>query len=885
MLRLLISAIFLLFTSVHASSWETEDDEEALFLRRIADFWQEGEYQIVKTQIEDFLLIYPNSSFAQTLYATLGDLYLREKNYKSALLSYSKISDQDPLKQRVFLNRMQCLLELQWFATLAEECELLLNEGALDRENRTSVTYLLSVALYQQCLNAPPNSEELAFLIERAHPYFKFLMESEFCSEIGPAFAHICCLEKNYAAASDIYLKLSQMHDNNEEMYFQAALLQAKADRPKAIEMFREIETRNHLRSPDAVYNRMVLMAETESYEQLVLEKDDLLTQLSPERKEAARFLIGHAYLKLKLYGEAIEELSLYTKKRNEISESHRIALADLIEASYELEDESLLHKTVDRLCELFPHDQQVPKGILAYALLLKKSQRYPEAKENLQQLLTTNFLEERERATFELSHIEFLEQNWEECRTLSLSFLKQFRNPQYSPLIWRFLATSSFHLSLDPELKEQFIADIEELLAQKDLLVEEELNEWRYHLAKTYIHCKHFEESKKLIDKHLLENPASPYYADAHLLLALCYRDGRGDHAEFYKQASKALQLGSELYEKGALHIALFNASLELKNYDLAADHLYLASQTKNLETEHLLWLADFFYEKVQHHKTEENIHKCIDVFEKFLAKCNVQIHDLSESMLPFETVLIRLAELCTFSEQTDKARNLLESIKRQRDSHPEWAWEHEDKVDLLLGENYARMNRKEEALHLFESIQKRCRSIRNHVTASATLQSARLQISLWKKQKRGSPVKILTELKNLVLQKTLSNEPIHLEAAFEYIDLQVALENNSLEKRLALSKKIKEDFEEGQDLLTRDYQQSRKTFPRQDRIYTNYINMLEAEILICRALLAVEKEEASLLKAEARKILKQILKDAETPFLVKRVKQRFGLKKIPRT
>src|SRR3989338_1376902 len=65
-----------------------ETEEEGLFLRRIADFWQEGEYQIAKSQMEEFIVEYPESPFSDALCAALGDLFLREKNFSTALNYY-----------------------------------------------------------------------------------------------------------------------------------------------------------------------------------------------------------------------------------------------------------------------------------------------------------------------------------------------------------------------------------------------------------------------------------------------------------------------------------------------------------------------------------------------------------------------------------------------------------------------------------------------------------------------------------------------------------------------------------------------------------------------------------------------------------------------------
>src|SRR5689334_535147 len=107
---------FLLIPIVCFAQIETE--EEALSLRRIADFWQEGEYLLAKNQIEEYLHKYPDSSYYDTLCAALGDLCLREKNYTTALDYYSRILDPE-WKNTVFLNRMHCFYHLEWYTTLA----------------------------------------------------------------------------------------------------------------------------------------------------------------------------------------------------------------------------------------------------------------------------------------------------------------------------------------------------------------------------------------------------------------------------------------------------------------------------------------------------------------------------------------------------------------------------------------------------------------------------------------------------------------------------------------------------------------------------------------------------------------------------------------------
>ena len=56
-----------LATATHAYPASTKtpskatSDEEAFLIRRIAEFWKDGDYAIVKTQIYEFIKKYPNS--------------------------------------------------------------------------------------------------------------------------------------------------------------------------------------------------------------------------------------------------------------------------------------------------------------------------------------------------------------------------------------------------------------------------------------------------------------------------------------------------------------------------------------------------------------------------------------------------------------------------------------------------------------------------------------------------------------------------------------------------------------------------------------------------------------------------------------------------------
>lgn len=183
---------------------QAESEAEALSLRRIAEFWQEGEVQIAKGQIEEFIAQFPTSSHAEALSAALGDLFLREKNFSKALDYYARLESPE-LMEQTFLNRLQCLYEMQWYATLTEACEARLEKGP-----DLHTTYFLAISLYRQCLNAAKDPEALQQLAERAKPHFEALAQSNLNEEVAQAYAHLCCILKDFSKASELYQTLAQ---------------------------------------------------------------------------------------------------------------------------------------------------------------------------------------------------------------------------------------------------------------------------------------------------------------------------------------------------------------------------------------------------------------------------------------------------------------------------------------------------------------------------------------------------------------------------------------------------------------------------------------------------------------------------------------------------
>eukprot|EP01066_Platyproteum_vivax_P002292 Platyproteum_vivax@DN12807_c0_g1_i1.p1 len=97
-----------------------QSDEEAFLIRRIAEFWKDGDFGIVKTQIVAFLDKYPESELKDCFLGILGDIYLQENKYENALSSYQQIQNSFVMEKTI-LNKLQCYYELDQYPELSTD--------------------------------------------------------------------------------------------------------------------------------------------------------------------------------------------------------------------------------------------------------------------------------------------------------------------------------------------------------------------------------------------------------------------------------------------------------------------------------------------------------------------------------------------------------------------------------------------------------------------------------------------------------------------------------------------------------------------------------------------------------------------------------------------
>lgn len=840
------------------------DPSEGLSLRRIVDFWEEGEYQIAKQEMEQFLIQFPSSDYASTICAAVGDLMLREKSYEKALHYYTQIKDAK-IADQVFLNRMQSLFHMQWYATLTDECEAFLNqnqEPPKDPDLLLNVRRLLVVSIYQQCLNSAADAKLLEQLAVRAQPHFELLASIPLSEDVSQAYAHICTLLNQFEKAAQIYLDLSNRGgENKEKLLFQAALLQSKYDKTAALQTFDLLSKNSSSYAKEAAYNWLILQFELKNFEAIISVKEEALSSIPKEKWAQAHLLFGKSFLSLHEYSKAATELLLFLENKP-TAESARPALLHLAEAGYQGNDVKLLDIAIQQLRNIDPKDPFLPEIVQSKVRLLKKAQEFQLAKGELdsfqQAFPLTPPLE------VELMEIEFLTKEWKACHEKARHFLTTHLEHPLSLHAWRFLVSASLALGS----KEELLSDLEEALQKENFLSSEERSDWEFFLAKTNFELNRLSQAEEILSTLLQKATPFSNQANANLLLAFCLRDLHENENEFCRLAEKALLNQATLIPLQEQHISLFNAYLSLSKQDpaclpIAAEHLYQAFlQKAQLQTQNLLWLAETCY--TQSEADPAKTESALLVLSQILANtsCNTKT----------ESLFIKLAKLYQKTGNHPQSIAILETMVQTYEKESDQDWGSQNEALFLLGQARHREGTLQLAEELFDRAANLSPGKRNSFSAAAALQSALLKIN--RKHLRTA----VTALKNLMLQKRLENEPSHLESAFVYIDLLSgkAKTSKQLLKKRALLKKTKTSFEAEEDLLSKDYHAARAHFKEQDRIYSLYMQFFDAELLLTEAALSPDPAQQKELQAKAKEILLQIAGGHPPDSLLRRVEHR---------
>ncbi|MBI5346458.1 MAG: hypothetical protein HZB76_04885 [Chlamydiae bacterium] len=893
-----IILFFCFFGSISAEEFfpKAKTQEEALFLRRIAEFFQDEEYDLVKIQIEEYLTTYKESSLNEYLFAIMGNILTNEKNYSQAINYFEKIQSAE-IKEKSTVNFLRCLSELKNFAKIKEECESYLQKNPESPLN-LKIKLLLAESIYNQALTDKDNQTAL---LKEAKGKFEELIGSVLENDAIEHLSQIHAALKEHETAAKFYFELAEKNPNKKEDYlFQAASVQACFNKEEALKTFSLVFEAKKNKSKEAAFNKMLLLLELKKYDELLLLKDSLAHAVPKDKLQLSHFFMAEALVEMKDYEKALIELNLSLENANLALPYVKTALLTSMNCSFHLNNLDNFNLAFNQFKELFGQDQEMTKALFAKGLLNKKNQKLQEARQDFEAIQATSLsLEEKENYHYEYAHLLYELQDFAKAKDNLKFFIDNFTSSKLMAQAAKCLINASLKIiasSTQEEMvknKNILVDDLNDLLKLQNFSIKEK-SLFRFILAKTKYELNDvgyaFEEFSHLLSEN--ESYKEPIFsseqlAEMTLLVAYINKNVKNDPKLFCENGKKALALNPKLRENGPFLMHLFNTYIERAKeeapkqplIDSAAENLlllYNQDPTKVLPN-NLLWLADYFYDKTNT-CIEENLaekdkilflaDQCILLLENYLK----QNSDFTKT----EGAMLKLANLHKFKNDSEKQLALLEQLVN--DYRKNNLTSYKEEAVFELAKVYVASNNKEKALSLYKEFLPSF-NVDSVFVPFVILHEARTKLSLIDPKDfnlSNETIKtIITELKDLSLKKNIKSEPAHLQASLEYVDLLCNLVSKQQrnEKKLFLLSRIKENFSVKEDILSQDYHLGRKNDDKKNKIYQAYMMLIDAEMMLAQA----EIENKDFLIQEAKALLNKLLCDKldTTSYLFDRIKQ----------
>lgn len=831
---------------------------ESIRLRQIADYWKEQEYTLARERIYQFLKTYPTTVFKEQLYAMLADLFLKEKNYQAAIDFYQKI----PCKKRsqnTLFHYVYCLYQLGLWEEVVNQAPVVMKHASTTKEQLDTVRFSFAGALMQISLKTENLSYKKDLLLQAESEYKRLSSTCYACDSLY-SLAHIYVLLEKPNQAAHLYLILAEKDPENKERYlFQAGYLQMKMDPDKAIENFEKVCALKKEKASQSVHLLLQMLFQKKEYSKLLSmrEKFSDLLILDP----LISYYIGKSLYQVNHPDQAIFFLTQFLEDPNIDAAYEKSAIITLISCAKITKNWPLLEEKLEYLIQSFPQETQTLDLILMYAQLCKQEQNWGKMAYYLKNAidLFPNY-PEKETLIYEKALCSIYEQKLEEGIHQILDFLENFPNSAYAKQAWRQLLNCCMQdvkrSSLDLYATKQalFITHATKSLEQEELFSEEERKKIHWLLVQSLFEQKQYQRALDLSEKYVEQYGNS---SDTYLCTALCQEHLGFSSLQIAENFEKAL-IDSKTTHGRICNRKLYNLYLSVAQempeetreafFLKAADCLF-TNIDEFIELNNLDWLAHFYYQQFETAEKEE---------KQFYAKrAKISFEKLLDySSLPVESWLeLEVLKLCTlYNHLGEKAKKtpLLEILAQQQKdfSHIEWKWQRRILFELAI--SYQEQKRYEEAIKTYDNLIDSSKHVLSYYGSAALLEKARLQFFLLPKSERQENSIAITvicdALKEVEIKKKLLSEPLHLEAALEYIEIKSCISSKPMEKKLELLLQMQDSFSLIEDPSVQYYLSTQDLFPDKIQLYQDYLNFVDLEITSIRAQLAKQNKHKNI-------------------------------------
>lgn len=854
----------------YASEYNYSSDEEAFLIRRIAEFWKDGDFTIVKTQINDFLQKYPSSSMQDYLQGILGDLFLQENNYAKALEAYQTVSNSE-IKNKIILNKLQCYYELDQYEAISNEGENYLSYSSDDFETRKNEFHFVMAESYFRRALDSKDTELAKELSKKAEPYYEELLDSEYSEVSSFALAEVYRILGESSKGADLYLVLAERYPaKKESLLFNAALLESNLDKDAAIEIFDRIIAMRGVKAQEAAYNRLILYYQTKQYDNVVSNHRLVYPHVADEDLPTYHFIVGKSYYALEDYESAITPLEQFVLEQNDPTDQYKDALLIQMTSAKQIGNEEVFSKALERFSEAYPDDQELGKAHFMHAMILKKEGDLASVESSLKTIVDKYpDFEDKESLLYEYAVITHQNEKYDISYDMFKNFISSYPESDRIQSSWRYFLSSCLHLSNQAKdstdisySKDVFLSDLQKVLSSDSGLSSDELREYRLLYAKLAYELNYYNESLETLGSYIGEYREHNSLAEAHMLTALNLNKLSSDLEGFCDHLETALTISPDKYDTSPVHLQLFNAYIARSEHSensqeltkKAADYLYIALKDDNADVklENQLWLGGYFYNQTAEHLKNDwtasiydnesvttSAQKALEVYEKALLNDEDSLISINEESLYAEPEALKFAELAGEAGQKERKYSILASLVENQKSKESLNWKFKRQAIFELAKTYEDLKDDHAALDAYEEIVSNYSQTVTPITNASKLKAATLSFSLLdsadKKENNKAVLKVLNDLKELQIRKNVISEPTHLEAALNYAQIRASLsEKNMKDSRyLFFLSRMKEDFTSKEDSIGSNYHEELAQNSQTQKIYKCYMDFVDAEIL----------------------------------------------------
>lgn len=758
-----------------SASSPQDPSQDVPLLRRIRDYWKEGDYVLAKKQIRIALDKYPTGTLAEELHLLLGDLYMQDGNFLSALEEYQSIQKEDLIEQSVY-NKAICLYETKRAEELFQLSQSLSDySNHLNKNQIHQIHYLCAVSLYQQ---GKPETMDSSIEL------FESCLKTEWATQSLAPLAQLY-LQKNDKKKAIFCLKTLAKVDPSlaPDLLFKAGLLTAESEPAAALELFDKVL---HLPSSQkglSAYNCLILQYEMQQFDKVVLTYEEYQGFLNPEQKITAIHLLGKSLYELKDYKKAPTYLLSHLDALPLPSQKNMYAMA--FECAYQTANIELYQELLQKASSLYQEKDVPAQFQLAFLDLLQASKYLSSHIEQSEKFLAKYpEHEQKAKVLLSLGHSLYEANQWKAAEDAFRTFLESYPHSEQKNHLLRLIvncAGQQVKESSEEALcvhRRHWLSQMQNVLDTPLALSAKEKELMLLELTRGLFQEGDYAKALVSSEELLVEFPDIAQKEELDLIQTICHLKDPESQLIFVLSAEKLLNSYPQIEQADSLRLQLFNTYLQLSEdpffadkedfQEKAAEHLYMVFEKKNftLKAENIHWLAEY-YEKTATTAESSSLKKAIILYETLFAKAEPALQ---------EKIAYRLCKLLSLSSNYKKIIDLLNPIVLQI-SAPETSFQKH--LLLEFAGAHQIVGNAKEALDLYNTLICHCGA--SQIGSQALLQRSKIIFStLTTEEKMEENVlclEVLDNLKDLELRKDPLLFPLYLEAGLDYVEYKTSL------------------------------------------------------------------------------------------------------------